>query len=172
MQIRPLTERDAQAYQQLRLQALQHNPESYLATFESEQGKPTSSFAWEIRYATSPPISGYYGIFIEDQLIGYAQLEKVNLAKQSHTANMFNLYITPEQRGQGYASQLFEHLAKLAKEHDIERVFISCNRQNTAAQQLYKKLGFTEYGIKEKSVKYQGEYDDEVQLVKELWDCF
>ncbi|MFH2118551.1 MAG: GNAT family N-acetyltransferase [Candidatus Paceibacterota bacterium] len=169
MTIRPLTIADASLYQTLRLRALQTNPESYLASWETEQNKPTESFAWEIRYATSPPISGYYGIFLEDKLIGYTQLDQVSLPKQQHIAYLYNLYVDPNHRGQGYATKLFDYLSKIAKEQaQVERIFITCNRKNTAAQKLYKKLGFSEYGLKEKSVKWQGEYDDEVEMVKKL----
>lgn len=169
MTIRQLTTDDAQSYQQLRLKALQTNPESYLATYETEKDKSVDSFVWEISYATSPPISGYYGVFVDDQLVGYTQLDQSNLTKQSHIATMFNLYIDPNHRGQGYASQLFEYLIKIAKDKaQIERIFITCNRKNLPAQKLYAKLGFTEYGLREKSVKWQGEYDDEVEMVKEL----
>ena len=168
MTIRPLTITDASIYQTLRLKALKTNPESYLATWETEQNKSTEAFAWEIRYATSSPINGYYG-FLENQLIGYTQLEQLSLPKQQHTAYLFNLYVDPDYRGQGYASKLFDYLSKLAKEKaQVERIFITCNRKNTAAQKLYQKLGFTQYGVKEKSVKWQGEYDDEVEMVKKL----
>jgi ribosomal protein S18 acetylase RimI-like enzyme len=168
MTIRPLTTQDTAAYQTLRLKALQTNPESYLATFETEQTKAADSFAWEIRSATSPPISGYYGLFLNENLIGYVQLDQINLPKQRHTAHLYNLYVDPAHRGQGYATKLLDHLTKLAKEHHIERLFITCNRQNTPAQHFYQKLGFKQFGLKEKSVKWQGEYDDEVELVKEV----
>ena len=167
--IRLLTAEDASSYQQLRLQALQTNPESYLAAYETEKDRPTDSFSWELRYAVSQPISGYYGLFLDHQLIGYAQLSQSNLPKQEHIAYLFNLYVHPDHRGQGYATQLFKRLTQLIKEKaGIERLFITCNRQNTSAQQFYTKLGFKQYGVKEKSVKWRGEYDDEVEMVKEL----
>ena len=82
---------------------------------------------------------------------------------------MYNLYVDPEYRGQGLATKVFEFLLKETQEKtNVERIFLSCNRKNIPAQKLYKKLGFTEYGVKEKSVKYNGKYDDEVELVKEI----
>jgi ribosomal protein S18 acetylase RimI-like enzyme len=168
MTIRLLTTDDATTYQALRLKALQTNPESYLSALENEQTKPTDSFAWEIRSATASPVSGYYGLFSKNQLIGYAQFDQVQLPKQQHTAYLYNLYVDPNHRGQGLATRLVDHLTKLAKQHQIERLFITCNRKNTPAQQFYTKLGFTQYGLKEKSVKWQGEYDDEVEMVKKL----
>jgi ribosomal protein S18 acetylase RimI-like enzyme len=168
MTIRPLTINDVLAYRDLRLKALQTNPASYLATLKTEQTKPLESFAWEIRSAVSPPVSGYYGLYLDQILIGYAQLDQVSLPKQRHIAYLYNLYVDPAHRGQGLATKLVNHLTKLAKEQQIERLFISCNRQNTPAQKFYQHLGFKQFGLKEKSVKWQGEYDDEVEMVKEL----
>ena len=170
MIIRMLTGIDAPAYRTLRLHALQSNPESYLATFPTESKRSEESFASEIRYSISAPIFGYYGVFDDnDSLVGYAQLDKSYLDKQQHIAFLYNLYVHPDHRGHGYASKLFTFLMDQAKEKtQIERIFISCNRKNTPAQALYKKLGFSEYGVKEKSVKWNGEYDDEVEMVKDL----
>lgn len=169
MTIRLLTTDDAAAYRELRLQALQTNPESYLTAYETEKGRTADSFAWELRYAASQPINGYYGLFTDKQLVGYAQLDQPYLTKQKHIAYMYNLYIHPDHRGKGHASTLFEHLSKLAREKaQVERIFITCNRKNLPAQALYKKLGFKQYSIREKSVKWQGEYDDELEMVKEL----
>jgi RimJ/RimL family protein N-acetyltransferase len=169
MIIRLLTTADVAPYRVLRLKALQTNPESYLSTFESEKIKPLDSFMWELRYATSQPINGYYGVFVDDSLVGYAQLERSYLAKQKHIAYLYSLYIDSDYRGKGFATKLLEHLTQLAKEKaQIERVFITCNRKNLPAQTFYKKLGFKEYSIREKSVKLGNEYDDEVEMVKKL----
>lgn len=173
--IRPLTTADAPAYRALRLSALKTNPESYLATYESESQKSVETMAWELRQWTQPPANGYYGLFLQSQpsgenhLVGYAQLDQIFMPKQRHIAYLYNLYIDPAHRGQGYATKLIEHLSSLARETaGVERLFITCNRHNTAAQALYQKLGFRQYALREKSVKWQGEYDDELEMVKEL----
>ena len=168
--IRLMTGSDALSYRELRLKALQNNPESYLATLESESRRSIDAFASEIRYSLSSPVYGYYGIFLDEfKLIGYAQLEKSYMEKQKHIAFMYNLYVDPSYRGNGLATKLFEFLRKEVKEKtEVERIFISCNRKNLPAQKLYQKLGFSQCGIKEKSVKWQGEYDDEIELVKEI----
>jgi ribosomal protein S18 acetylase RimI-like enzyme len=169
MTIRQLTTNDANQYRTLRLQALATNPESYLAHLETEKDKSVDSFAWELRYSAQLPVNGYFGLFEKEQLIGYAQLEQSSLPKQRHIAYLYNLYVDPAFRGKGYASQLLDHLTKLAKDKaNVERIFITCNRKNLPAQAFYKKLGFQEYSIRPKSVKWQGEYDDEVEMVKEI----
>lgn len=169
MKTKLLTSQDAVIYKELRLQALQNNPESYLSTFDHEKQKTIEAFASELRYASGPPVFGYYGIFDNDKLIGYAHLEKSYLTKQKHIAFFYNLYIDPEYRNKGLATELFDFLlAELKQKTQIERIFLSCNKKNTSAISLYKKLGFVEYGIKKKSIKYQNEYDDEIEMVREV----
>jgi ribosomal protein S18 acetylase RimI-like enzyme len=168
-QIRLLSADDAVAYKELRLKALTTNPESFLATFEAENLKSLASFSAELRYSLSEPIFGYYGIFEDNHLVGYAFLEKSYLEKQQHVAFFYNLYIHPDYRGKKLASKLFEFLLTQLKEKTkIERLFLSCNQKNQPAQELYKKLGFKPYAIKEKSIKWQGQYDDEIEMVMEL----
>jgi ribosomal protein S18 acetylase RimI-like enzyme len=41
---------------------------------------------------------------------------------------------------------------------------------NEQARRLYARLGFVEYGIEKKSLKYCGRYYDEILMAKEL-DC-
>lgn len=171
MTIRLLTTESSQAYRDLRLQALQTDPKSFLADYETEKQKGMDSFSWELRYAALPPVSGYYGVFAGDndqELVGYALLDQVTLDKQQHIAYLYNLYIDPNHRGKGYATALFEQLCTLAKQAGIERIFITCNSKNIGAQALYKKLGFQQYSVREKSVKWRGEYDDEIEMVREL----
>lgn len=168
-EIRLLTHLDAQIYRDLRLKALASNPESFLATFESENNKPLPAFSSELRYALGQPIFGYYGIFSENNLVGYAYLEKSYLAKQQHIAFFYNLYIDPDYRHKGLARELFNHLLeKIKRETQIERIFLSCNKKNSPALSLYQKLGFKEYAVKEKSIKWQDEYDDEIEMVMEI----
>lgn len=172
MTIRLLTPDLAEPYRTLRLKALQTDPVSFLATYDAERRKSLDTFVWELRYAASPPVSGYYGVFTgsnNDQLVGYALLDQVSLPKQQHIAYLYNLYIDPDHRGQGHATTLLNHLSQLARDQaGIERIFITCNRKNQPAKVFYHKNGFTEYSVREKSVKWQGEYDDEIEMVKEL----
>lgn len=167
--IRLLNYQDAQIYKDLRLKALANNPESFLATFEAENNKPISAFSAELRYAVGEPIFGYYGVFAENELVGYAYLEKSYMDKQKHIAFFYNLYIDSAYRGQGLASKLFNYLLeKIKQQTQIERIFLSCNKKNIPAFKLYQKLGFIQYGIKEKSIKWQNQYDDEIEMVREV----
>lgn len=172
---RLLTGTDAAAYQQLRLESLQHNGRAFLATYDSEEHLHLSSFANHLTWSYRPPLLGYWGIFIQEndspKLIGYVQLTKSFLAKQDHIAFLNNLYIGRGFRKQGAASALFTHVLELIrKDGEIERVFLSCAASNTTARAFYLKNGFRRYGVMTKAIKWADHYDDEVQYVKVLKD--
>lgn len=167
--IRRLTAGDGAAYQALRLEALATNPGSFLATLASEQNHNLEYFERELEAAHHSPMYGYYGIFDQNALIGYVYIDTSYLPKQRHIAFLYNLNIATSHRRQGLAQQLCQEIFSLLKKQtEIELVFAACNASNKTARSFYHQLGFRRCGIKPKAIKWQGEYDDEVELVLEL----
>ncbi|MEM7679394.1 MAG: GNAT family N-acetyltransferase [Pseudomonadota bacterium] len=54
---------------------------------------------------------------------------------------MQDVYVPPEQRQQGIARKMVEHLAKVGKEQKWPRMYWLAESDNEAAQKLYKTLG-------------------------------
>lgn len=169
IEIRLLTKSDAPAYQQLRLLSLQTDSAAFLSTFDMESKLHEVAFADHLDWAYHPPSFGYFGIFVDGKLAGYIQTGKNYLEKQSHVASLYNLYVNPEFRHQGYARKLIDFVTDLLREEDnIERVFLSCTAKNPTAYNMYKRLGFHRIGVKVKAIKWNGQYDDEIEMVKLL----
>lgn len=167
--IRLLDKQDAPAYQQLRLQSLQTDPDAFLSSYEAESRLHDTAFAEHLDWAYHPPCFGYFGIFVNDKLVGYIQAGKNFLEKQEHVGSLYNLYVSKEFRHQGLASRLINHVVGLLRqEAEIERVFLSCTARNPAAYKLYRKLGFKRIGVKARAIKWNGQYDDEIEMVKLL----
>jgi ribosomal protein S18 acetylase RimI-like enzyme len=168
--IRRLTGQDGPLYQHLRLVALQQNPEAFLSVYEAEVKKAPTAFADELEYALAFPSYGYYGIFDTEQnnaLVAFGQISKSFLAKQKHIAWVYNLFVDSAYRRRGLARTLLEHMEKeVMAAEKIELCFVGCNAKNKPAIKLYHRLGFRRCGIHPRSVKWRGEYDDEIQLVK------
>jgi RimJ/RimL family protein N-acetyltransferase len=169
--IRLLTAHDGPEYQKLRLEALQTNAQVFLNTFETESSWHESAYAHELEYSYAPPYFGYYGIFEEDNLLGFCQITKSYLDKQRHIAFLYNLYVGANHRQRGLASNLMEHIFDQLSDHEhLESVFLSCIASNKVARKFYEKNGFKRCGIKPKSVKWQDRYDDEIEMVLRLSD--
>ncbi len=167
--IRLLTATDGPAYQALRLQSLQESPQAFLSTYDAEKNLQEKSFANQLDWAYHPPHHGYFGIFMGKELAGYLQIGKSYLEKQNHIVFAYNFYIAPQYRRQGVATKLFQYVLNLvAASEQIERVYLTCAATNVPACNFYKKMGFRRFSIRAKTIKWQGVYDDEVEMVKVL----
>jgi ribosomal protein S18 acetylase RimI-like enzyme len=172
--IRLLNREDGPDYQRLRLESLQNSPFAFLSTYESEQKLHEDTFSNHLDWSYHPPHFGYFGVFMPDptdpeekKLVGYIQVSQTFLEKQEHIAMLNNLYISPDYRGLGLASELFEHIFQVISTHEkVERLYLSCTAKNKHALGLYKKLGFRRFAVKVRAIKWQGEYDDEIEMVK------
>ncbi|MFZ5376774.1 MAG: GNAT family N-acetyltransferase [Patescibacteria group bacterium] len=167
--VKRLERSDALAYRALRLKALTIDDDCFLSSFESEKSRSESDFAYELMASCSPPIFGYYGVFLADQLIGYAQIDTAHLAKKAHIALIFNVFVEPSHRGQHIAENLLNYLISQLKTHtQVEQIRLSLRGSNRRAMSLYKKLGFKIWSINKKSVKWQEKYDDEIEMCLEI----
>lgn len=166
--IRKLTRQDAAAYKKLRLLALTTDPDSYFASFSEEAQRDESSFASEISAHAEP--FGYYGWFDEQNVLcSYVQIAPAYFAKTKHTADLYNLYVHPEKRQQGVATELLSHvLSALSVGKQVEMVFLSVMHSNIPAQKLYEILGFQKIGEKKRSIKTVSAYLDEILMQLEL----
>lgn len=160
-----LTPADAEAFRWLRIYALEHNPDAFLADLASEESKSVARFSQEIAFSCLQQPFGYYGCVVAGKLVGYVQISTSGLAKQQHVAFLYNLFFHPEYRGQGLARGLVNHVTEILRQHGCEQIFASCLASNTTAFQFYQKLGFSEYGRRRRSVKWHNQYDDELELV-------
>ena len=162
--IRLLTEKDANQYQKIRLQSLKTDPEAFLSTFESESKLPLEYFQHKIRNAEKDQIFGYYGLFENSRLIAYAQISDGYLAKKKHVAYFYEVYVDPDFRKKGYATQLINFLIdKVRKYKEIEQIELKVNSRNKSAIALYEKLGFKRiaqlpHAVKEPDGTYQDEF--------------
>jgi RimJ/RimL family protein N-acetyltransferase len=166
--IRLLTRSDAQQYRNLRLQALMTDPEMFLSTYDTEHKRPALSFEYEVSDAIAHPGFGYYGVFDGDQLVAFCQVAPSYLAKQPHVAFLYNLYVDPNHRGKGIATNLLTEILTMLKTDGMEVVIISHVGKNSSAHQLYLQLGFIQTGLRPKTVKWDNVYDDEVEMVLHL----
>lgn len=161
--IAKLTPDNVASYRQLRLLALQTDPDAYFAIYDQVAHYSESYFHSEL--VSSPDsVFGYYGYFDADgTLLAYCYVQESYFLKTKHSVELLNLYVHPSVRNQGIASTLLsEVIKKIRNKKTIEIIFLTVIKGNNKAISLYTKLGFVSYAVKERSLKYHDRYFDEV----------
>jgi RimJ/RimL family protein N-acetyltransferase len=163
LQIRRLTTSDATLYREIRLEALQKNPEAFGSTFEKESVQPLSWFEAALDRAA------IFGAFLDGTLAGIAAYGVYESAKQAHKALLWSMYVRPTARNEGLGKQLVGAVLGHARGR-VEQVQLSVVSENESARRLYAALGFVEYGYDKRALRQDGRYYDEVLMVKFLDD--
>lgn len=90
------------------------NPRVFAAMAESDNGEVRGFALWFLNYSTW---EGVHGIYLED------------------------LYVSPEDRGEGHGKALLQHLAGIAVENGYARVEWSVLDWNEPSINFYRRLG-------------------------------
>lgn len=160
-EIRQLTSEDAASFRSLRLEALTSCPDAFGAAFEDESTKPMSAFSDRLR------TSSVFGAFRGSALVGMAGLFIQHGPKTSHKGTLWGMYVKPEARSSGVGRKLVEAAIGHARQR-IELFQLTVVADNTRALRLYRSLGFSEYGLERKALRFNGRYWDEVLMAKDL----
>lgn len=107
--------------------------------------------------------------FDGERLVGNASLSCImDRTKTFHRAT-FGIAILKSQWGQGLGKKILTGLIGFAKQAGYELLELEVASANTAAIELYKKLGFVVYGERPRSLKLKsGSYYDELLMVLDL----
>lgn len=163
MEIRLLTAADASAYWELRLEALQQNPEAFGSSYEEaiERQSPVEKVANNL----STEGNYTYGAFENEQLVGMLTLLGEQSLKLKHRANILAVYVSPSVRGLGAGKALLTSAIENAKSIEwMEKLNLSVVSSNKPAKQLYEKFGFQVFGVEEKALKVADTYYTEEHM--------
>ena len=98
---------------------------------------------------------------LADEKIGYANIHIVRGESQ-----LYSIAIDSRCRGQGIGELLLSHMIDKSRELGCNVMTLEVRSGNTAAIELYKKMGFTEVGRRRGYYKKEGE--DAILMDKEL----
>ena len=156
--LRRLGALEAAAFRELRLEGLRNHPEAFGASWEEESEKPLDWF--KERLERNIVLAGAADNL---QLLGVAALGIRQGLKLRHKGVLWGMYVRPEARGSGLAAALVERLLSEAR-GIVEEVHLAVVTSNNAAVRLYTRLGFKEYGLEQRALKFGGRYYDEVLM--------
>jgi len=136
--VRVLDEDDWQIYRRMRLAALQHDPESFVATHDEEQDYPEERWRDRIRRSRRMVASR------DGEEIAVASVGQARDADgiMEGIAELFGMWVSPDARGTGVAWELVTAAANQARKDGHRHLRLWVSTDNGRAIGFYSSYGF------------------------------
>jgi ribosomal protein S18 acetylase RimI-like enzyme len=146
---------DLSAYKTIRLECLENYPQNF-GTLYKEEIKATK-FKFDDIIAKPPGIDFLMGEFDGGKLIGICGFIQEKRLRTRYVGEISQMYVKPAYAGKGIGAGLLQATIAVAFANaEIKKIILAVAVINTAAQKLYLKNNFTQYG------KLENYFDDSV----------
>ena len=167
VKIRVLTQRDGEAYWNLRLEALEREPQSFIESAKEHRAMARERGAARLRRTNNSSL--VMGAFFKGELVGMAGFFRERHLKTRHKGRIWGVYVRANCRGKGLGGRLLLTLLKRVKKlPGLEQVNLSVSSSLAVARKLYRSLGFETFGVEDKALKIGDTYLSEEYMVLRL----
>jgi GNAT superfamily N-acetyltransferase len=167
VEIRLVTEQDAQVLWDLRAMALESDPWSFVESPEEMRKIPMAEFA--ARLSKNIEENFIFGAFEGQVAAGMVGFYRELSLKRRHKGWIWGVFVTPAARGRGIAKKLMHATIDRAKAlPGLDMLLLTMPADQPAPRRLYESLGFRSFGIEPKGLKIGNEAKDEENMVLEF----
>ncbi|WP_404357194.1 GNAT family N-acetyltransferase [Cytobacillus firmus] len=113
-----------------------------------------------------------FKVMANDEIVGHISLGRVD--RVNETARVGKVFIRPEARGKGYASEMIHQILNLAfQKLKLNRISLGVFDFNLPAIKIYKQAGFQKEGLLRQTNKVKNDYWSliEMSILKEEWQA-
>lgn len=160
--IRVFSANEVAAWRTIRLEALRNAPEAFGQTLEHAETQAMQHFEQTVS-GSFPP----FAAFEDNTPVDTAGFYILNGPKMSHRGVLWGMYVSPSHRRFGIGRKLISAIIGHARGR-VDQIHLHVVTTNTAAYNLYRRMGFVAYGIEPRALRYGGCDYDEAMMVLSL----
>lgn len=144
-------------YRDLRLDAIEHEPEAFWPSLEESQ---LSDEKWQNVLYGDPNVQFFFAEY-NGRIVGMIKTRLEGFKKVSHNGWIYSFYVLKEFRQKGIATMLLKQATAFLEEMGARSIFLNVAATQEDAIYLYKKMGFVQIGSYKNFINVKGIFYDE-----------